>query len=87
MRCDAWAFEEDGENDDEHSDESESGRAGEFVDVSVEGERVGDAYCAEGDDELTVSEDAEDWCGGEGGEDVSDDVGYRIAYQYTMSVM
>ena len=40
VRRHVWAFDEDGEDDDEHADEGEARGAGKLVDVTIEGERV-----------------------------------------------
>jgi hypothetical protein len=75
---DVGALDEDGGDDDEHSEEGEAGSAGELVDVTVEGKWVGYGDGAECDDELAVGEDGEDGCGMEFGENGPDDVRYCI---------
>ena len=55
-----WALTDDSEDDDDHAYEGEGRGFGEFGDVAVEGEWVGDESCAEDDDDLSVYEDGED---------------------------
>ena len=62
------AFDEDGENDDDHADEREARRPRELVDVAVERERVRDADGAESDHELTIGEEGKYGDSVEGGE-------------------
>ena len=79
LRVDVRAFDEDGEDDDDHADEREARRPRELVDVAVERERVRDADRAEGDHELAVREPGEDGDSVEVREDGADDVWYCIA--------
>lgn len=76
---DVRALDEHRGNDDEHANEREPGGARELVDVAVEGERVGNADGAEGDDELAVGEPGEDGDGVEGREGRTDYVGYSVS--------
>lgn len=73
------AFADDGEDDDDHAYEGEGGGFGEFGDVAVEGEGVGDEGRAEDYDDLAVYEDGENGGGSEGGENGGDDVWDRVS--------
>ena len=50
------AFDEDGSNDYQHADQRQARCSGEFVDITMEGERIGYTNSAECYDELSVGE-------------------------------
>lgn len=80
VRRDVWSLEKDRGDDDEHTDERKARGAREFVDVAVQRERVGDAYGAEDDDELSIGKYGQEGRCSEGREGVADDMGYGVTY-------
>ena len=73
------AFNENGCNNDKHAYECKSRCAREFVDIAVERKRIRDAYCAEGDDELTLGEQEKDRDFIKMREDGANDMGYCVS--------